>query len=100
MHDDPRYRIEYPQRAQRQPVIFEQQEAPRRQRHFFWWLLLVPLLFVAVSWLAQPWRQTIGWIEVMEYLRVPQGSREEYTQLAMLGVLICAALAGYRTITK
>ena len=64
------------------------------------WLLLVLLLFVVVAWIAQPLRPAINWIEVMEALRVPQGSRERYTQLAMLGVLICAGLAAYRTVIK
>lgn len=64
------------------------------------WLLVVLLLFVIVAWIAQPLRPAVNWIEVMEALRVPQGSRERYTQLAMLGVLICAGLAACRTIIK
>lgn len=89
----------------RPPQQFVQEPAPQPQprrppKSARWWLLAVPLLFLVAAWLAQGVRPAVTWVEVMETLRVPQESRERYTQMAMLGVLICAALGAYRVLRK
>lgn len=100
MRRNPYYDGRYAPMPPQRPAVRQPEESAPKHKRFFWWLFGVPLLLVIVAWISQPLKPAVNWVEVMEMLRVPQGSRERYTQLAMLGVFICSGLAAYRIIAK
>lgn len=88
-----------PQPRRPSPRVVYVRRRPRRpRRRFHWFLLAVPLVILSAVWLGQGIQPAATWEEVMDALNVR--SRERYTQLATLGVLITAGLAVSRVVRK
>lgn len=88
----PRYTIPVP--APPKPPPTKRRRRP--QWHFKWHLLLVPAVIGLLLWMAQGLRPAFTWDDVMSALHVRNQSR--YTELAVLGALITAAVAIMRVL--
>ena len=65
--------------------------APQEPPRFRWGCIWVVVAIALAMWLAAGSKPAITWDSVMDLLHVK--NRERYTQLAVLGVLICGACA-------
>ena len=81
----------------RQRVVYVKPRRHRRpKRPFRWYVVLIPLLILFVMWLAEGLRPALSWNDFMDVLGIRQ--RERWSQLAALGVIICATLAILRVL--
>jgi len=90
-------RMQNPRRSPRQ-VNFARPRRRRQRRKFRWYILIIPSLLLVAAWVSKGIRPAIEWGAVMDLLNVRD--RKAYTQMAMLGVLLCAGLIVFRILRK
>ena len=66
------------------------QRPSRKRGEFRWGIVFVIAILLLLAWMASGARAGLSWDRVMDFLHVK--NRERYTQLAVLGVAICAIL--------